>query len=760
MKKGLIVIVFFLIVINSFAQNGTVSQLESKWQSLYKTGIAALEKQDYTKAEESFRTSVAFLEQNNLINNTIYVRSLIKLGETYFAMSQSSNASMVKERILGFKRTIQQGSKRYIEYLLDLGGYYQYLGQYNEAIASYDEALSFKETLSLMDGYASKLLHQKAYCLYCAELLGKATITEEQCVRSDENKTPDYIKSLAYYYFKDNNWNKLEEVLPNAFVYSRESILRMFSQSQTEERNAFWSSVGSFFTDFIPTFAVNHPSDVLVSYAYDAALFGKGVLLAADIKSNELTLDSDDPELIKLYSHYQELKRKKERSISEEVEIESLSKVLLRYQKEHKYDFRKDFRINWMDIRDRLKEDDIAIEFISIPQDGKDELYFAVSIKKGYVAPHLTKLASYKELSSIRSRQQYTTSRLYNLIWEPLEPELTGVNNVYFSPTGILYNTGIEFIPDADGELFCSGKNTYRLSSTKELVRSKKRPLQEGILFGGLDYDADPSLIAQQSTGHPVKSSLFVSIDSLQYRGAAITSTFCYLPGTLEEVQDISRILNHSKISVNLFTGSSGSESAFKDLTETSADFLHIATHGFYFNNKTTGYRIKLDSLFKKSVIQFSDAGFEPYVEDKMLTRSGLVMAGGNNSINNSHKTDSIEDGLLLAGEIANLNFSNINLLVLSACQSGLGDISSSEGVFGLQRGFKLAGVQSIVMSLWEVSDDATKIMMTRFYEYISAGKGKYESFKEAQDYLRMYDDGLYDDPDYYAAFILLDALN
>ena len=101
----------------------------------------------------------------------------------------------------------------------------------------------------------------------------------------------------------------------------------------------------------------------------------------------------------------------------------------------------------------------------------------------------------------------------------------------------------------------------------------------------------------------------------------------------------------------------------------------------------------------------------------------------------------------------------NIDLLVLSACQSGLGDIASSEGVFGLQRGFKLAGVHSIVMSMWEVDDEATKILMTEMYKNLAKGLSKQESFLNAQNALRTIDDGLFDDPDYWAAFVLLDGL-
>ena len=144
--------------------------------------------------------------------------------------------------------------------------------------------------------------------------------------------------------------------------------------------------------------------------------------------------------------------------------------------------------------------------------------------------------------------------------------------------------------------------------------------------------------------------------------------------------------------------------------------------------------------------------------EDKALTRSGLLFAGAQNTFEGKDIPIDVEDGILTAKDISRMDLRGTELAVLSACQSGLGEVTG-DGVFGLQRGFKKAGVQSLVMSLWKVSDEATKIMMTRFYENLAKGRSKYDSFREAQDYLRKYDDGFYDEPQYYAAFVLLDAI-
>lgn len=145
--------------------------------------------------------------------------------------------------------------------------------------------------------------------------------------------------------------------------------------------------------------------------------------------------------------------------------------------------------------------------------------------------------------------------------------------------------------------------------------------------------------------------------------------------------------------------------------------------------------------------------------EEKALSRSFLVMSGGNQLIHRDSVSHAGDDGILTALEISHLNFKYLDIVVLSACQSALGDITS-DGVYGLQRGFKKAGANTILMSLDKVDDEATKILMVEFYRNLMSGKTKHQSLKDAQKYLRSVENGKYDDPKYWASFILLDGLN
>ena len=136
------------------------------------------------------------------------------------------------------------------------------------------------------------------------------------------------------------------------------------------------------------------------------------------------------------------------------------------------------------------------------------------------------------------------------------------------------------------------------------------------------------------------------------------------------------------------------------------------------------------------------------------LLHSGIIMAGANNAWA-GRPVSGVEDGILFAEEVANLNLVGTDLVVLSACETGLGAVNNGEGVFGLQRAFKLAGANTLVMSLWLVDDDATSILMSAFYRNWLSGKNKQDAFKEAQRTLRS--NHRFASPFYWAAFVMVD---
>jgi len=239
-------------------------------------------------------------------------------------------------------------------------------------------------------------------------------------------------------------------------------------------------------------------------------------------------------------------------------------------------------------------------------------------------------------------------------------------------------------------------------------------------------------------------------VDSLHLRSLAY-----YLPATKIEVEAAEKSLKQSGMSCTLLTEEQATEESFKALGGKHTDMLHIATHGFYY----TPEEAERNRDFKFLQMQNYEGNERTcYVEDKSMTRSGLIFAGANNALEGEDIPEGVDDGILTAKEISQIDLRGLDLVVLSACQTGLGDVTQGEGVFGLQRAFKKAGAQTIMMSLWKVDDKATQILMTSFYDHLAKGQKKREAFLAAQQHLRSTENGKYDNPQYWAAFILLDA--
>lgn len=439
--------------------------------------------------------------------------------------------------------------------------------------------------------------------------------------------------------------------------------------------------------------------------------------------------------------------------------------------------------VSWKDIRGKLKEGDIAIEFFKIPIERKGSNYHALVVKKEYNIPHVIDLFFYDE-STLTEKEM---SDICQELWSSLSNELSGVKNVYFSPDGILYNIPIEVAPHWDRKCIISDHfNLYRLSSTRELVLKESiENIKNASVYGGVKYDTKEDLLIADSKRYKSRErSLnyepFEIADSLNLRSGA-----AYLPATKAEAEEIDKTLEQKKITTSLQLDTLATEGAFKDLSGKQTNLLHIATHGFYWTEKEAKFRNDL------SFLMLGDN--QPrYVEDKALTRSGLLLAGANNALMGKKLPEGVDDGILTAKEISQLDLRGLDLVVLSACQTGLGEIKG-DGVFGLQRGFKKAGANSLLMSLWKVDDEATRLLMTQFYKNLTSGMSKYESLKLAQKYVREYEVEVevksdvrpsvsahakeqahqnssneknykkvkkYQDPYYWAAFILLDAID
>lgn len=396
----------------------------------------------------------------------------------------------------------------------------------------------------------------------------------------------------------------------------------------------------------------------------------------------------------------------------------------------------------WENIKESLNDSDIAIEFLASHEQDSLFCYYAVLIRKDYKYPKMFRLfdiSQFGELLKKDMTKHEIDIQLGNLIWGKMEKELIGIKNIYFSPSGMFLKIGIEYLPIDNETVYEDKFNLFRLSSTTELLQKTQQcQYNKAFLFGGLDYN-DPFEIAQAQITNKTRSG------------------FDMLSNSYDEVSSISKTLNGNHVNCKIFSGLDGTENVFKMLEKEDFEILHFATHGE--NVDESDVEMMKDS---NNLIFLKNNSKEKYFvyEKDAMSWSYLVMSGGNKLVNRVIISSSTEDDILTAAEISNMRFSHLDLVVLSACKTALGQQGIDNSILGLQRGFKKAGANTILMSLDKVDDEATKILMVEFYKNLMNGKSKFQSLKEAQKYLRQVDNGKYDKPEYWASFIMLDGLN
>ena len=323
----------------------------------------------------------------------------------------------------------------------------------------------------------------------------------------------------------------------------------------------------------------------------------------------------------------------------------------------------------------------------------------------------------------------------YNYFWKPIKDILGSATKVYFSPDGVyntinpntLYNPATDRYVLDDTELVL-------LSNTADILRpAVPSPSKRAVLVGFPDYNSGvTSAAARQPT-----EFVLLKKDSVQrfMNGNNISE----LPGTRVEVNAIESLLK-PKLEVTKYMSAEASEEKIKAMD--APKLLHIATHGFFLDD------ISATAGDERGVTGMASATLAA----NPLLRSGLLFAGAGKTIAEGRQNNQSEDGVLTAYEALNLNLNQTDMVVLSACETGLGQVQTGEGVYGLQRAFRAAGAQSVLMSLWKVDDQATQQLMTGFYSEWLTNSKKQAAFREAQLKLRKQ----YSHPYYWGAFVMM----
>jgi CHAT domain-containing protein len=332
------------------------------------------------------------------------------------------------------------------------------------------------------------------------------------------------------------------------------------------------------------------------------------------------------------------------------------------------------------------------------------------------------------------------------MFWKPLEKSLAGSQRIYLSPDGIWNEISLGIIPTPRG-LLVERYDLRIVSSTRDLLRKPTRQKSNyAVLVGDpaftiTDAEERAAAIRTQKTVEPTKllvASVGDGMRSRDSRGQHLSS----LPGTRLELRRVGSILKRNHWRVEVYTGQNARVETVKRVE--GPRVLHLATHGFFLLDQERHKRGFLDDIATGS-------------EEPML-RSGLYFAGANRSQSRKSVAPDLNDGILTAYEASELNLEGTELVVLSACETGLGEFKNGEGVLGLRRAFQEAGAESVLMSQWSVPDRETQELMEFFYKHWLSGQEKPVALRLAQIELRKTVKARYgqDQPFYWGGFVLV----
>jgi CHAT domain-containing protein len=523
----------------------------------------------------------------------------------------------------------------------------------------------------------------------------------------------------------------IKDEMKQNFVFLSEKEQELFRQA----RSAFLTRFHSFSYQYL-----QEKGNTSVSgFAYENELFFKSLLLNSSRNIRQSILESGNEELIQTWTNLQKNARSSRGQMQEEKEIIRQTQIYRTQQ--------KDFSIQWRDVQNTLGEKEAAIEFIHF-----ENRYCALLLRPDYPYPQMTELCSDEQLLEAIRQSPFDAKAVYPLIWKPLEKQLKGVNEIYLAPSGAL--NSISFAGMKKGKAYLGDHYTiHHLISTKDIAEVKSRNKEafqskQIALFGGADFGLSAGELVAVNESRDTESALNLTRSMLDNMDSTRGQGFDYLPGSKQEVQIIAEQLFGFGWNTSLFVDKEATETRFKSLSSAhSPEILHVSTHGFYFPQaeKTTSDRLSLEDDSKQNPYKLSD---------NPLMRSGLVFTGANHVWSGKELAGDIDDGILTAYEVSDMNLSHTRLVVLSACETGLGDVIGSEGIYGLQRAFRLAGAQLLLVSLWKVPDKETIELMTAFYSQWMQENNIQKAFSTAQRQLRK---KYPDEPEKWAGFVLIE---
>lgn len=502
------------------------------------------------------------------------------------------------------------------------------------------------------------------------------------------------------------------------FIPYMEMLRSRFCALSESERINYWEHAATYFRQTMSiAFETAQPNrfddtSPLAGDAYNAQLLSKGLLLNLFRDFENYIYRSKNQNAIRLWEQ-----RKRMSANATTMQLDSMDYLILKGLQESGMPYHIDkLAYTWQDVQSHLKENDLAIEFFKTSQG----YYGALLLKRGWNAPRIIQITMGERIKNNWETRKQTGKRYHyipldSIIQSSQSPKgIQPISDLWRIADLIFPNRLLQYFPKkGEGTVYFSADGMLHQTPLEYLPFVKKRNASNDN-----DYVAYNDYFDMQRLSSTRQIMMFNSSDTVSSAvlfGDIKHSSYPSLSQSKNEILNVEYLLNEYNVHTTHYLDCMATKENFLSIDSLDKQIIHVATHGFYNT---------IDTL-----------------NSSVLDRCGLVF------------TETNQNDSLLASEVVTMDLQDVQLVTLSACETALGDITG-DGVFGLQRSFKMAGAQSILMSLWEVDDIPTRILMENFYWFLGQGKSMHAALNAAQDVVREQ----YEEPSQWAGFILLDG--
>ena len=720
----------------------------------------------YAEAEPLYRRSLAIQEKALGPDHPDVANTLNNLAALYYAQGKYAEAEPLYRRSLAIReKTLGPDHPDVANTLNNLAALYYDQAKYAEAEPLYRRSLAIVE-----------------------KTLGP-----------DHPAVANTLNNLAVLYYAQGRYAEAEPFFDRGLANLARQFEYYFSYMSEKERLQFLGKVAYIFPATFSFFVSYQDKDpLLAGKMFDVLLWEKGFIGQSMAALRVKIAASGDQQALKLLDDLAARKTalatllnsqpKDREAWKKQVaelgqQADELEKELVKrssaFQEQGKL-----ATVTWREVRKALKPGEAAVEVVQFEfYDGKKWTgrfyYVALVVKPESNLPQLIVLDNgtqpamktapssqtrvekamqdYQELAKLAKPESVAPGaarEFYQTFWKPLEAALGDARTIYLAPDGVLNQVALGIVPAADGKLLVEKYDLRIVTNTKDLLRpTHLSPQKTATLVGNprflLSEDGQMKAIAalhapaakpfDSPTARPegAEPVLLASAAASPMSGVRsrdlerssancpelpVGGVLCPLPSTAAEIGAIEKQLKGKSWVVAQYHDEQALEEAVKAARHPR--LLHLATHGFFLSDQQVKRRQSLGGEQATGL------------EDPML-RSGLLLAGADRILKHELPLPDADDGVLTAYEASTLDLNGTELVVLSACETGLGQARAGEGVFGLRRAFEVAGAESILMSMWKVPDRETEELMAAFYTKWLAGMEKHQALRQAQMELR-----------------------